>query len=246
MRKKNTKFQNPRVWDYIALNAENRIEAGGWYNSFGGEPFSEKEMEQYVSNTVEKLKLYLTKNTAVAEIGCASGLTMFAIAPLVKSYIGTDMAKINLQKSMDRIRKENISNIDLHQCSADKIGDVISEKVDIIIINSVCQYFPDMEYFEKVLQETFKLLEGGGILYLGDLLDLDLLKAFERELTEYQIQHQEKKIKTDRSDELWISRSYFNKLHDNRRVKEIIISDKLAVIENELTKYRYDAVIHVC
>ena len=33
-------LRNPRVWDYIAMNADDDIQAGGWYSSFGGEPFS--------------------------------------------------------------------------------------------------------------------------------------------------------------------------------------------------------------
>lgn len=238
-------FQDPRIWDYIAMNANSAIEAGGWYNSFDGTVYSEMEMEQYIENTYEKLKPYLGKEKIVVEIGCASGLTMFRIAPYVGKYIGTDMAKVNLQKNRERINRENISNIELCQCSADKIGDMVSDKVDIVIINSVCQYFPDMEYFEKVLEETLGLLKASGALYLGDLLDRDLLKDFEKELTEYQIRHQEKKVKTDRSDELWIRRSYFNKLLENNQVKDIIISDKRAVVENELTKYRYDVVILV-
>lgn len=29
-------IQSPKFWDYIAVNAHNDIEAGGWYSSFGG------------------------------------------------------------------------------------------------------------------------------------------------------------------------------------------------------------------
>lgn len=239
------RFQNPRLWDYLAMNADSAIEAGGWYNSFDGTSYSEKEMSQYVENTYRKLEPYLGKEKTAVEIGCASGLTMFRVAPYVKKYIGTDMAKVNLQKNKERVNKENIQNIELRQCSADKISDAVYDKVDIAILNSVCQYFPNMEYLEKVLQETVSLLNAGGVLYLGDLLDLDLLKDFENELTEYQKNHPGKKVKTDRSDELWISRLYFDKVKDNDWVQEIIISDKLAVIENELTKYRYDVLILV-
>ena len=49
------RFGNPRIWDYIAINARNSIEAGGWYNSFDGEAYSQAEMDQYVKNTYEKL-----------------------------------------------------------------------------------------------------------------------------------------------------------------------------------------------
>lgn len=240
-----SRFQNPKIWDYIAANAGNAIEAGGWYNSYDSTPYSEAEMKQYVENTFEKLKPYLGQEKTVVEIGCASGLTMFCIAPYVGKYIGTDMAKVNLEKNMARIMEENIGNILLKQCGADEISSAFSEKADIVIINSVCQYFPDMDYFEDVMRQTFCLLQYGGILYLGDILDLDLLEIFENELMAYQKEYPDKKVKTDRSDELWISRKYFNRLRQSERVKEVIISDKMGVIENELTKYRYDVVILV-
>lgn len=239
------RFGNPRVWDYIALNAKNAIEAGGWYNSFDGEAYSQAEMDQYVKNTYEKLSAYLGKKKTAVEIGCASGITMFGIAPFVETYIGTDMAKANLERNAEKIQREGISNIELRQCSADEIGTVISHKADMVIINSVCQYFPDMEYFENVLGQSLGLLRDGGVLYLGDLLDRDLLEEFKAELTAYQAKHPDKKVKVDRSDELWISRAYFNERFRNPQVKEIMVSDKLAVIENELTKYRYDVVMLV-
>lgn len=239
------RFGNPRIWDYIALNAENEIEAGGWYNSFDGEAYSQAEMDQYVENTYEKLRPYLGKKKTAVEIGCASGLTMFRIAPFVGMYIGTDMAKANLERNAEKIQKEGITNIKLHQCKADEIGTVILGKADIVIINSVCQYFSDMVYFENVLQQSLGLLKNGGVFYLGDLLDLDLLEDFTKELKTYQAEHPDKKVKIDRSDELWISRTYFHKMSCYRCVKEIKVSDKLAVIENELTKYRYDVMMLV-
>ena len=239
------RFGNPRIWDYIAINARNSIEAGGWYNSFDGEAYSQAEMDQYVKNTYEKLKTYLGKKKTVIEIGCASGVTMFHIAHFVGKYIGTDMAKANLERNAKKIQREGIRNIELCQCCADEINTVLSGKVDMVIINSVCQYFPDMKYFENVLWKSLGLLNDGGVLYLGDLLDLDLLGKFKAELTIYQAEHQDKKVNIDRTDELWISRTYFNEMSRSDRVKEIIISDKLAVIENELTKYRYDVVILV-
>lgn len=236
-------LQNPRVWDYIATNAQNEVGAGGFYNSFDGEAFSKEEIDQYIDNVYRKLKPYLGKDKSVVEIGCASGITMFSIVPFVGKYIGTDMAKVNLQLNKEKIENEGITNIELVQCAADEINKAVSEKVDIVIINSVCQYFPGMEYFEDVLQKTFGLLKNGGILYLGDMLDLDLLPFFIEELTEYQKEHPDKRVKVDRSDELWISRSYFSNMPYEAYVKEIEVTDKIAVLQNELTKYRYDVLI---
>jgi len=244
---KKTGLRNPRVWDYIALNAKDEISRGGWYSSFGGTPFSSEEMDQYVDNTVNKLKPYLSPDKSVVEIGCASGLTMFAIAPFVKTYIGTDMAKENLRFDQERIDNNGLSNIKLIQCAADEICDCIPHVVDVVIINSVCQYFPGMEYFEDVFEQCIKILKNDGILYLGDILDKDKMDYFIKELDIYKENNPNQgKVKTDRSDELWISRTYFEGLSDkNKCVDKVEITNKIGNISNELIKYRYDVVIKI-
>lgn len=240
-------FRNPRLWDYIAVNAEDNIQAGGWYSSFDGEPFTAEEMKQYADNTVEKLRPYLSKNKSVVEIGCASGLTMFRIAPFVGEYLGTDMAKVNLRRNAEYIKANSISNITLIQCTADKIAENAGHLVDIIIINSVCQYFPGMDYFEEVIGKCISVLKPGGVLYLGDLLDKNLLPVFLSELKAWKMQHQiELGNADDRADELWIARDYFDQVNSKfERIKDVIVSDKIGTIANELTKYRYDTIIRV-
>lgn len=245
-------FQNPRVWDYIAVNAKNEIEAGGWYNSFDGEVFSREEMNQYVENTFKKLEIFLEPNknegTAV-EIGCASGLTMFRMAPYFQRYIGTDMAKVNLQKNAEIIAARNIHNIELIQCQANEIQDLLSqpkwlfEGAEMIIMNSVCQYFPDYDYLAEVVVQGLKILKPGGIFYIGDVLDKEKLNVFKEELLKFQLLNPDKKVNVERKGELWISKDYFWKLEELEVVENVIISDKIFRIENELTRYRYDVVI---
>ena len=241
-------FQNPKLWDYIAVNAENDIEAGGWYSSFGGTPFSSEEMEQYKENTFTKLQPYLSKDKTVIEIGCASGLTMFQLAPYVSKYIGTDMSKENLVRDETRIQNDSrYNNIVLKQCFANEVAEVLDTKADIIIANSVCQYFPDIQYFENVISMCLSLLKSGGVLYIGDLLDKDLLPVLIQELKDWQRQNPgSKKVKIDRSDELWISRSYFDDIRTKYgAIANVEISDKTGKIPNELTKYRYDVILSI-
>jgi len=257
-------FQDPRIWDYIAVNAKNEIEAGGWYNSFDGSAFSEEEMEQYVENTYQKLEPFLSSVSGTAvEIGCASGLTMFRMAPYFQRYIGTDMARINLNKNEKVIRSRNIRNIELVQCRANEIqhlpaidpekclgtlyeGDLPRPQFDgaeLVIMNSVCQYFPDLEYLDDVILQALKILKKGGIFYIGDVLDEEKLPDFKKELREYQAANPKKKVNVARAGELWIPKSYFLKRKDLDPIKDVVVSDKIFHIENELTKYRYDVLI---
>ena len=99
------------LWDYIAETASDEIAEGGWVNSYSGMNFSNVEMEEYTNNIVQKLLPYLNHHARVLEIGCASGLSMFSLAPHVAFYYGTDLSSVMIEKNELRIRENNIRNI---------------------------------------------------------------------------------------------------------------------------------------
>lgn len=107
---------NALMWDTIAKRAERdsedvEIKQTGWINSFSGNYFSKEEMQEYSSNTLNKLKPYCTKNTTVLEIGVASGITCYAMAPLVNKYIGIDISTETLKNTRRQLQKKNIENV---------------------------------------------------------------------------------------------------------------------------------------
>lgn len=175
-----------RIWDYVARNATNEIEAGGWRNSYDGNLFSVEEMKEFAEDVYIKLKPYLNAaSTSVLEIGCASGITMFKISPYVKNYIGSDMAQVNLERNQAKIVKENINNIRIVNCKADEISIFKDEKIDIVIMNSVCQYFKTKDYLCKVIEKCIQILAKGGIVYIGDVRDADKRKELEKSIEDY-------------------------------------------------------------
>lgn len=60
---------------------------------------------------MNKLKPYCTKNTTVLEIGVASGITCYAMAPLVNKYIGIDISTETLKNTRRQLQKKNIANV---------------------------------------------------------------------------------------------------------------------------------------
>lgn len=244
--KKKSRMMNKRTWDYIAVNATSEIEAGGWRDSYSLEAFSKKEMEEYAEDVYVKLKDYTGPNKAAFEIGCASGLTMFRMAPCFGRYIGTDMAKINLEKNEAIIAENKIENISLLQCEAIEIGKTEMKNIDVVILNSVCQYFPGINYLRSVIEQSIQMLNTDGIIYLGDVMDLDKKRNLEESLIAYKMEHPDKNTKTDRTDELFLKRDYFYHLGETLpQIVKVEVSDKIATIENELTRYRYDVILHV-
>jgi len=235
------------TWEYIGENAVDDIEGGSWVSSYTGENISFEEMEEYSQNVLKKLMPHLDKGKKVLEIGCASGLSMYKIAPLVGMYYGTDLSQVIINKNLKRIEEEGHTNIKLDCIAAHEI-DVIEEEFDIVIINSVIQCFSGHNYtrmvFEKILDKT----KDNALIFVGDVMDLDRRDALTESLIKFKEENGDKgyRTKTDYSIELFFKKEFFEDLKaELTPIKSIEFSDKIHTIENELTRFRYDAMLFV-
>ena len=244
----NQPLMNFELWEHTGKNACDEITAGGWVNSYTGEPFSTCEMEEFGNNALLKLKQYLSSSKRILEIGCASGITMFRIASLVKYYHGTDLSETIISRNMEYINQNKITNISLSVLPAHHISTIRENNFDIVIINSVIQAFPGYNYLRKVIRDAIALLNQTGLIFIGDIMDLDRKHDLIDSLKEYKKDHPDKslKTKTDFSNELFVPRHFFdNQKNEMREIHAIEYSDKIHSIKNELTDYRYDALLHI-
>ncbi|MCP4130915.1 MAG: amino acid adenylation domain-containing protein [bacterium] len=240
------KMMDRGLWEYAGEQARDTISGGGWQNSYTGEFLSGKEMDEYAESTFQKLKPYLHKQVKVLEIGCASGLTMFRLAPFVKRYVGTDMSRVIIEKNLRQIEKENHTNIEVRVLAAHEIDRLEENDFDIIILNSVVQYFHGHNYLRKVISRSIEHLNDTGIIYLGDIMDLDLKEELVHSLQEYKKKNPNEKTKTEFSSELFLSKRFFQDLRiEIDAVAETACSKKTYTIGNELTRFRYDAILQV-
>jgi amino acid adenylation domain-containing protein/thioester reductase-like protein len=244
----NQPLMNLELWEHIGRNAYDEITAGGWVNSYTGEPFSNREMEEFGDNALLKLKKYLSPSKRILEIGCASGITMFRIASQVKHYCGTDLSETVISRNREFIEKKNISNISLLVLPAHRINTLKKNKFDIIIINSVIQAFPGYNYLRNVINDAISLLNPTGLIFVGDVMDLDRKQELIESLEDYKEQHPDEssKTKNDFSYELFVPKSFFDNLKKEiKEIHKIEFSGKIHSIENELTNYRYDTLLHI-
>ncbi len=236
------------LWNYIGETAEDEITGGGWVSSYIGEPFSKKEMEEYGDNVLQKLAPLLNEKMKVLEIGCASGITMFRVAPRVGFYYGTDLSVVIIEKNKRRVEDEKHKNIQLAVLAAHEIDQIRENDFDLVIINSVIQDFYGLNYLRRVILKALGLMAEGGYFFFGDIMDLDLRDGLIREMVEFKREHKEQgyRTKTDFSGDLFISRDFFRSLRMNiPALQEPEFSSKIHTVENELTKFRYDALIKV-
>lgn len=236
------------LWDHIGDVAEDAIGQGGWINSYTGEDFTDAEMQEYSDNIYQKLKDHLRPDMRVLEIGCSSGLTMFNLAPLVGSYYGTDLSSAILAKTAEAVKAKHCTNITLACMPADQVDTVPEDDFDLVIINSVIQCFNGHNYLRDVLQKAIGKMKKTGLLFIGDIMDEDKRQALVDDMVAFKKANDNPALhtKTNWGLELFVARDFFEDLRaDNLGIADIQYSHKIHTISNELTKFRFDALLRI-
>jgi pristinamycin I synthase-3/4 len=228
----------------------------GWNNSYTGLPIPDEEMREWVGATVERV--LALGGRRLLEIGCGSGLLLFRIAPHVASYRGTDFSRVALagvQRHLDRTAE--LSHVTLECRTADDWSGISPGDVDLVLLNSVAQYFPGIDYLAAVLATAVRTLASsaaGGALFVGDLRCQPLLEALHLSVSlahapdSMPLAEMRQRVRRRVADEeeLVIDPAFFfafaRTLPEIRKV-EILL--KRGSFHNELTRFRYDAVLHV-
>ncbi|MBC7864495.1 MAG: amino acid adenylation domain-containing protein, partial [Bacteroidia bacterium] len=236
------------LWDHVGEKATDQIMGGGWMSSYTGDYLTEKEMKEYSHNACSKLEPFLFKEMKVLEIGCSSGLTMFEIAPKVSEYIGTDLSSAILANTQQMLEQKGHRNISLHCMPAHETDQLDIENIDLVIINSVVQCFNGHNYFRDVITKVLRKMKPTGIIFLGDIMDEDKRELLIRDMEEFRQNNTGKsyRTKTDWSAELFLSKTFIKDLvAENAGIVDVTFTDKIHTIENELTRYRFDAVLKI-
>jgi amino acid adenylation domain-containing protein len=241
-------FLKESLWEHVGLSAFDDISGGGWTSSYTGEFLSREVMDQYGDNVLTKLRSYLSEMTRVLEIGCASGITLFRLAPLVGFYYGTDLSRTILQRTEQEIARGALHNVRLRPYPAHETERVEEAGFDIVILNSVIECFPGHNYLRDVLRQAIDRMAGRGLMFLGNLWDAEKKDAFVRSLIEFRDANSGKgyRTKVDRSDDLFISRDFLEDLrHEFPQIREIDYSGMQGTAKSELSEYGFDAILHI-
>lgn len=244
-----TDFTNSKkLWNFVSAK-DDLIESSGWVSSYTNNPFSRSEIDELIGNVLTKISANIKKDTTILEIGSGSGLIAKEIAPKVHKYICADISDVVLKKSKQMFQHEDINNIEFLQINSDNTFN-IKEKVDVVIINSVVQFYINYSELEKVISYCLSNLNQGGIIFIGDIRDPELKDSFYESLSKKSgtdvRENNENAIALKKSldKDLYVSKKFFIELlKKDTRIKSIESSSKIGNIKNELSMYRYDVVI---
>ncbi|MBC7953236.1 MAG: amino acid adenylation domain-containing protein, partial [Rhodospirillaceae bacterium] len=237
------------LWEEVGSRAGDDIEAGGWTSSYTGLPLSRAEMDEYADNALVKLLPLLRPDSRVLEIGCSSGITLKRVAPLVAQFTGIDLSASILARTRTDCTALGLDNVTLERLAAHEINALAGHgPFDVVIINSVIQAFPGHNYLRHVLAKAVAMMPEQGWLFLGDIQDLDLRESLIADIEAFRRADPAagRHAKTDVSNELFLSRDFLADLaHDLPGVVEITSTAKTGTIANELTQFRFDALLRL-
>ncbi|MFP8903464.1 amino acid adenylation domain-containing protein [Streptomyces atacamensis] len=224
----------------------------GWHSSYDGSVLPEEDMRAWRAATVERILELRPRR--VLEIGVGAGLIMAPVAPHVELYWGTDLSNtvietLRRQTAADPVLAERTR---FTACPAHVLDDLPAGTFDTVVINSVAQYFPSVDYLVDVIGKAFSLLGDTGAVFLGDIRDLRLLRCMRAAVhrtsspgdsaaaARYAVDRA-----VERETELLVDPALFDSLADvldgfggaDVRIKR-------GEYDNELSRYRYDVVLH--
>ncbi|MCP5155131.1 MAG: amino acid adenylation domain-containing protein [Ectothiorhodospiraceae bacterium] len=225
----------------------------GWRSSYTGEPIPEHEMRDWVRRTVERIAGLAPRR--VLEIGCGTGLLLERLAPGCERYVATDFSPAALARVQGlRTRRADLAHVELREEAA--TGTPVGEprSFDTVVLNSVAQYLPDGDTLRAVVLAAVDAVADGGRVFVGDLRSLPLQEAFHASVQAARARPEigagalaarvRRRVALDR--ELCVDPLLFHAIAaDCPRVGDVELRLKRGDDDNELTRFRYDAILHV-
>jgi amino acid adenylation domain-containing protein len=224
----------------------------GWNSSYSGLPIPRSEMHEWLDHTVEQIRDLNPKR--ILEIGCGTGLLLLRLAPSCERYMGADISTSALAALKRIVEEKKLEHVTLLHQAADDFANIPRASFDLVVINSVVQYFPSLKYLLAVLDGALNAIADGGYILVGDLRNLELLEAFYTQIAlarsadsqpvdellsamSNAVQHEA---------ELVIDPTFFYALQKSYpRISDVRVRLKRGAAENELTQFRYDVLLRV-
>ncbi|WP_163230234.1 non-ribosomal peptide synthetase [Caulobacter rhizosphaerae] len=247
--------ENVEQWETLFDDAYGASETAaapsfrGWNSSYTGAAIPLEQMREWRDQTLERIQDL--EPGAILEIGCGVGLLLEHLAA-GRDYTGTDISAAalgGLQRWLDE--QPALSHVRLLRREATQFEGWEAGAFDTVVLNSIIQYFPDGEYLLSVLSQALDLVGPQGQVFVGDVRQLDLIKAFHASV---QLDKAPAGLSVGRlkarvaramaqDKELLVAPGFFEAAREQLGVGQVRALLKRGRYVNELTGYRYDVIL---
>ncbi|MFK4188674.1 methyltransferase domain-containing protein [Streptomyces sparsogenes] len=250
------------VYDWVYQDAHGRhaddLDLSGWRASDTGLPLPTEHMRDWLDRTVE---LVLSQRPRrVLELGCGTGLLAHRLHSHLDGYVGTDVA----QAAVDRLGRAGLPRTAFVRAAAHEAGTAVVRRAmdaafgegvrpDCVLLNSVTQCFPSVDYLTAVLHEALDAVTAPGTVIVGDIRHSGLL-------THHFTWLERTRTPTSDGDTLdarvraaiagdeelsFAPRAVATALAAHFRPVRMSVHARTMELNTELTRYRYDLVLQV-
>ncbi|KAJ3580402.1 hypothetical protein NPX13_g168 [Xylaria arbuscula] len=210
-----------------------------WTSMYSGELIAKDEMNEWLDDTIRSIRNGGEPGN-VLEVGTGTEPTSTAIEFVAKT------AK-SIPGLQDKIYMQKGTGSDIRLLGKDN-------SPNLAVINSVAQYFPTQNYLFKVAEDLIKI-KSLKTIFFGDMRSFALFDEFKVSKALYLLGETALKDEVERhmaeSDrvetELLVDPAFFTALKDSfpHLVEHVEIIPKRMKATNELSSYRYSAVIYL-
>ncbi len=244
-----------RTYERTPSGTDPIFDTSGWNSSLTGEPIPAHHMREWVDRTVERI--LMLKPRRILEVGCGSGLLLHRLAPHCERYVGLDYSEQVIDKLSDVIssRPELKEIVSVSCAAADELDRFPAGSFDLVLLNSVLQHFPSSTYLFDVLCKAVSIADEQGHVFVGDVTPYGFRETFFTwvEATGARDARSEAADITDRVQrrlaldrDLSVDPPFFDLVGAALpRVGRVEVQVKRGREQNELTDFRYDAILHL-
>ncbi|KAF3066455.1 Enniatin synthase [Daldinia childiae] len=227
----------------------------GWTSMYDGSDIDKREMNEWLDETIGAL-LNGRAPGDVLEIGTGSGMILFNLGQGLRSYVGLDPS----QRAVDFVANASRSipglagKIRMFKATAAELGQLKGPiSPNLVVINSVAQYFPSQEYLFKMVEDVLRL-DSVETIFFGDMRSHALYQEFLASRALFMLGNDARADDVKRMMakmeeielEFLVEPAFFTAMKDRlpELIEHVEILPKRMKATNELSCYRYAAVVH--
>ncbi|WP_260956332.1 AMP-binding protein [Pseudomonas citri] len=237
------------VWEAAYLSAQKNEAASaesGYTSSFSGELIPDSDLREWVQATASRVMAFA--GHSVLDIGCGIGMTgALLLENGLPRYVGCDASEAAVERA--RLRLGPLASprgsCAVMKRAAHELGTLDEAPFDVVLLNSVIQYFPDTAYLVGVLEKAVELCRTGGVIVIGDVPYASLKPVLSAAASRTRKKLQ-RTLPVVGEGELWLDPLQIKQLaYALERVVHVETELRAGQGKDEMTRYRYDVIIRL-
>jgi len=223
-----------------------------WSSSYTGDPMPLAQMREWQSSTLDRIRALRPRR--VLEIGVGVGALLSRLAPDCAAYWATDRSSEVIRRLAEQIavRPDLAGRVVLRHRPAHDLSGLPAGSFDVVVINSVVQSFPTLQYLDSVLARAVAALRPGGAVFVGDVRNARLAHVLQAAVRLLHADHGEDPAQVwaevsgavALDPDLLVDPDFFASLPARLSgVTHVDVCVKRGRFHNELTRHRYDVVV---